>query len=136
MSLMRNFNNSSHSSTKVDLVSQSNVSQVEGEERQSGDGSDVSVVDMEGRDVQIFGDLSPEALNYIQQLQSELDMVKEVCIFAFCLISVVFVFIYLFFCENLDANYTYGLWFVDYHILALILLEDPNVSVFEWDYLF
>ncbi|KAK3410131.1 hypothetical protein EUGRSUZ_J02163 [Eucalyptus grandis] len=77
MSLMRNFDSSLDSSVKRDLVSQNDVSQVEGEERQSGDESDVSVVDMEGREVQIFGDLSPEALNYIQQLQSELDVVKE-----------------------------------------------------------
>lgn len=83
MSLMRNFDSSLDSSVKRDLVSQNDVSPVEGEERQSGDEGDVSVVDMEGRGVQIFGDLSPEALNYIQQLQSELDMVKEVCNFSF-----------------------------------------------------
>ncbi|KAI6671234.1 hypothetical protein NL676_006119 [Syzygium grande] len=77
MSLMRNFDSSLDSSVKRDLVSQNDVSPVEGEERQSGDEGDVSVVDMEGRGLQIFGDLSPEALNYIQQLQSELDMVKE-----------------------------------------------------------
>lgn len=77
MSLMRNFDSSLDSSMTRDLVCRNDVSQAEGEERQSGDESDVSVAHLEGRNVQIFGDLSTEALNYIQQLQSELDVVKE-----------------------------------------------------------
>uniref|UniRef100_A0A2P2KE75 Uncharacterized protein MANES_17G119500 n=1 Tax=Rhizophora mucronata TaxID=61149 RepID=A0A2P2KE75_RHIMU len=39
----------------------------------------------------VLGDLSPEALNYIQQLQSELSDAKEVCIFSFATLFCFFV---------------------------------------------
>ncbi|KAL0014200.1 hypothetical protein SO802_001269 [Lithocarpus litseifolius] len=45
--------------------------------RDSGGGGDISIEDLERRAPQIFRDLSPEALNYIQKLQSELSNVKE-----------------------------------------------------------
>lgn len=48
--------------------------------RDSGGGGDISIEDLERRAPQIFGDLSPEALNYIQKLQSELSNVKEVSV--------------------------------------------------------
>lgn len=57
---------------------QREVSEEESEVRDSGGGGgDMSIEELERRVPQVFGELSPEALNYIQQLQSELSNVKE-----------------------------------------------------------
>jgi hypothetical protein len=60
---------------------QREVSEEESEVRDSGGGGgDMSIEELERRVPQVFGELSPEALNYIQQLQSELSNVKEVSV--------------------------------------------------------
>lgn len=50
------------------------------EEEESGEDrdTDMRIEDLKSIGPQVFGDLSPEALNYIQRLQSELSDAKEV----------------------------------------------------------
>lgn len=49
-----------------------------GDDKDIETNSDIRFKDLESCSPRMFGDLSPEALNYIQQLQSELTNVEEV----------------------------------------------------------
>ncbi|XP_019427731.1 PREDICTED: uncharacterized protein LOC109335921 [Lupinus angustifolius] len=79
MSLMRNFNISPSVDERLNCETHSEVSEVRG----GGEGGEVEVVsdlgfnDLESSYPGVFGDLPPHALDYIQQLQSELTNAKE-----------------------------------------------------------
>jgi len=78
MSLMRNFEISPDSLKKRSNCCDGWREVSDEEEKESEDrGSDLSIEGLERRGLQVFGDLSPEALNYIQRLQSELSNAKE-----------------------------------------------------------
>lgn len=78
ISLMRNFDIPMENSEKLNRSKQQGVS--EGQEIQDKDienGFGTSMEELETTSPQVFGNLSPEALNYIQRLQSELSNAKE-----------------------------------------------------------
>ncbi|KAK9925192.1 hypothetical protein M0R45_033524 [Rubus argutus] len=78
ISLMRNFDISTGNSMPLDRSKIDGSSEmVDGEERDGGNGFGASNQYLDSVTPQVFGDLSPEALNYIQRLQSELTNVKE-----------------------------------------------------------
>ncbi|KAK9272975.1 hypothetical protein L1049_003355 [Liquidambar formosana] len=80
ISLMRNLDISLDCSKRSNCSEQDEVVDVRCVESESGGGEDVvdmCVEDLERIDMQILGDLSPEALNYIQQLESDLSNVKK-----------------------------------------------------------
>ncbi|KAE8021606.1 hypothetical protein FH972_007482 [Carpinus fangiana] len=78
ISLMRNFEISSDNSLKRSNCSDRWREVSEEEEKESEDrDSDLSIEGLERIGLQVFGDLSPEALDYIQRLQSELSNAKE-----------------------------------------------------------
>lgn len=74
ISLMRNFDISSKSSRDLDLLEGDKLVESKGEKFKARD--NMSLGDMER--IQVFGDLSADAINCIQQLQIELDTVKKV----------------------------------------------------------
>lgn len=76
---MRNFDLPMENLEKLNRSKQQGVS--EGQEIQDKDsesGFGTSMEELETTSPQVFGNLSPEALNYIQRLQSELSNAKEV----------------------------------------------------------
>lgn len=76
---MRNFDISTGNSRSLDRSKIDGSSEmVDDEERDGGNGFGASNQYLDSVTPQVFGDLSPEALNYIQRLQSELTNVKEV----------------------------------------------------------
>lgn len=78
MSLTRNFEISTESSkNRSNCPEELEVSEEENECEEHRD-SGMSMEGLEKGGPQIFDDLSPEALNYIQRLRSELSDVKEV----------------------------------------------------------
>ncbi|VVA20210.1 PREDICTED: DUF760 domain-containing [Prunus dulcis] len=78
ISLMRNFDISSENSMPSDRSKIGGASEMaESEEMHSINGVRMSSEFLDSTAPQVFGDLSPEALNYIQRLQSELTNVKE-----------------------------------------------------------
>ncbi|KAB2613959.1 hypothetical protein D8674_036275 [Pyrus ussuriensis x Pyrus communis] len=78
ISLMRNFDISTENSVPLDRSEMDGVSdRVESGERDGGNGIGLSSELLDSATPQVFGDLPPEALNYIQTLQSELTNVKE-----------------------------------------------------------
>lgn len=80
---MRNFDISTGNSMPLDRSKIDGSSEmVDGEERDGGNGFGASNQYLDSVTPQVFGDLSPEALNYIQRLQSELTNVKEVSTFS------------------------------------------------------
>lgn len=87
---MRNFDISSEKSMPSDRSKIGEASEMaESEEMHSINGIGMSSELLDSTAPQVFGDLSPEALNYIQRLQSELTNVKEVsiCSLSFLLFS-------------------------------------------------
>ena len=56
------------------------VSEVQENEERDEIGVSTSFEELEISKPQVFGDLSPEALNYIQRLQSEISNAKQVSI--------------------------------------------------------
>ncbi|KAI3462972.1 hypothetical protein Pfo_019635 [Paulownia fortunei] len=84
ISLMRNFDLSLDSTKRVDFEDNDRGSEVRWEESE-GEGSEKGVAvgvercaeELETMNLKGFGDLSPEALNYIQQLELELSAVKQ-----------------------------------------------------------
>ncbi|KAL5860421.1 hypothetical protein ACOSQ4_001717 [Xanthoceras sorbifolium] len=76
ISLMRNFDISLDGLKRSTFSREGEVLDKECDNRES-EGGDISVEDLERMSPQVFGDLSPEALNYVQRLQSELSNVKE-----------------------------------------------------------
>uniref|UniRef100_A0A5B7ATM8 Seed maturation-like protein n=1 Tax=Davidia involucrata TaxID=16924 RepID=A0A5B7ATM8_DAVIN len=80
ISLMRNFNISPDSSKRSNVLGENEVLEVKLEESEGG-GDEVGVSwcveDVERMNLQSLGDLSPEALNYIHQLELELSTAKE-----------------------------------------------------------
>lgn len=77
---MRNFDISSSSLLNRDSREESEVLEVT-RVNSNGSNSSVQIENASIADfdrIQVFGDLSPEALSYIQHLQSELHMVEEV----------------------------------------------------------
>jgi hypothetical protein len=78
---MRNFEISSDNSKKTSNCSDRWRGVSEEEEKESEDrDSDLSIEGLDRIGLQVFGDLSPEALDYIQRLQSELSNAKEVSV--------------------------------------------------------
>lgn len=78
MSLVRNLDVSPSVKKESACPTQTEVSgDLNGEDKNIEIGSDVVLNGLESCSPRVFGDLSPEALNYIQQLQSELTRVKE-----------------------------------------------------------
>lgn len=76
---MRNFDISPFSAKESSCPTQSEVlEELDGKDRNIEIGSDLTFKDLESCSPRVFGDLSPVALNYIQQLQSEITNVKEV----------------------------------------------------------
>ena len=79
MSLMRNFDIPPYNGKWSNSPTQTEVSgEHDSEDMDSEVGSELGFKDLESCSPRVFGDLSPEALHYIQQLQSELTNVKEV----------------------------------------------------------
>lgn len=80
VSLIRNFDISSTSLKNVNSLEESDDSEVKGENFNGSNANlqveNSCIEDLER--IQVFGDLSPEALSYIQQLQSELHTAEEV----------------------------------------------------------
>ncbi|XP_031381684.1 uncharacterized protein LOC116196209 [Punica granatum] len=79
ISLMRNFDISPSSLKSVDSLEETEDLEAEGE-KFNGSNVNIQLDDSCTEDlerIQVFGDLSPEALSYIQQLQSELHAVEE-----------------------------------------------------------
>lgn len=80
MSLMRNLDISPSRAEPLNCEMHSEVAKV----KDGGEGGEIEVVsdlgfkDLESCYPRVFGDLPPQALNYIQQLHSELTNVKEV----------------------------------------------------------
>lgn len=99
ISLMRNFdipsdNLKGFKSTEEDVNSGSKSEGIEGGER--GVGVNMSSAVSERMDIQALGNLSPEALKYVQQLEEELSSVKQVKFFlSFNLFKLLSVFDYL-----------------------------------------
>ncbi|KAF4376606.1 hypothetical protein F8388_025477 [Cannabis sativa] len=78
LSLMRNFDIPTESSEKLKQSSREGVSEEGKIENKDGEiVFETSIEELETTSPQIFGNLSPEALNYIQRLQTELSNVKE-----------------------------------------------------------
>lgn len=82
---MRNFDLSPHSSKRSDFAENDGASEVRwegsdggGGEKGVGAGVEECAEELEKMNLQNFGDLSPEALNYIQQLELELSTAKQV----------------------------------------------------------
>lgn len=75
---MRNFDISLENSEKLSTSKQLGVSDEQVRERVSEIGAWHSNEELEMRSPQIFGDLSPEALNFIHRLQSEISNAEEV----------------------------------------------------------
>lgn len=75
---MRNFDISTENSMPLDR------SKIDGSSEMvdGGNGFGASNQYLDSATPQVFGELSPEALNYIQRLQSELTNVKEVSTFS------------------------------------------------------
>lgn len=69
---------SNENSKLVNESKQDGVSEVLENEEKDEIGSGASSQELEVMSPKLFGDLSPEALNYIQQLQSELSNAKQV----------------------------------------------------------
>jgi len=90
ISLMRNFdipsdNLKGFNSSEEDVNSGSKSKGIEGGE--SGVGVNMSSAVSERMDIQALGNLSPEALKYVQQLEEELSSVKQVKFFLFVIYS-------------------------------------------------
>ena len=77
MSLMRNFDIPVEERKREADSSKDEVERREESEESGNGGGEVCGEDME-ISPQVLGDLSPEALRYIQQLQTELSSAKEV----------------------------------------------------------
>ncbi|XP_061365616.1 uncharacterized protein LOC133308896 [Gastrolobium bilobum] len=81
MSLMRNFDISPCGAQRSKLEASSEVLEVKGGGEDDGKievvSADLGFKDLESCSPRVFGDLPPQALSYIQQLQSELTNVKE-----------------------------------------------------------
>ncbi|KAJ7974488.1 Seed maturation-like protein [Quillaja saponaria] len=78
ISLLRNLDISPDSSKSLNCPEQREISEEkDSEDRNIETGFDLEFEDLERRSPHIFGDLSPEALTYIQQLQSELSNANE-----------------------------------------------------------
>ncbi|KAF7819647.1 seed maturation-like protein [Senna tora] len=78
MSLMRNLDITPSDSKGSNSPAQTEVSEEQdGVDRNIEAGSDLGIKDSECCSPRLFEELSPEALNYIQQLQSELTIAKE-----------------------------------------------------------
>lgn len=79
MSLMRNFDITPYSGKGSKSPTQTEVSEQQNDEdRDIEVGSDLGFKDSESCSPRLFADLSPEVLNYIQQLQSDITTAKEV----------------------------------------------------------
>lgn len=80
ISLMRNFDLSPDTSKSLNFSEEDGVSTKhdESEGGCSEVGVDCGAEDVERTNLQSLGDLSPEVLNYIQQMESELSTVKQV----------------------------------------------------------
>lgn len=76
ISLTRNFDISADGLKKVHFSRDTEVLDTNREEKESK--GEAMAEDLERISPQVFGGLSPEALNYIQRLQSELSSVQEV----------------------------------------------------------
>ena len=77
---MRNFDIPMENSEKLKQSKLQGVSEGDEIENKGGEiGFETTVEELEMTSPQVFGNLSPEALNYIQRLQLELSNVKEVC---------------------------------------------------------
>lgn len=87
--LMRNFDISTDDWRSTDFLRGNEISEVKCEENEGGGASDVEV-DTCGEDLQrsidieSLANLSPEALKYIQQLESELSTAKKVSFVLLC----------------------------------------------------
>ncbi|XP_028775289.1 uncharacterized protein LOC114732170 [Neltuma alba] len=78
MSLMRNFDITSHDRKESNCPTETDVSgQQGGEDRETEFGSDLPCKDPECCSPRLFADLSPESLTYIQKLQSELTLAEK-----------------------------------------------------------
>ncbi|CAL5325767.1 unnamed protein product [Camellia sinensis] len=80
ISLMRNFGMSTSNWKRSGFPGESEISEVKREESEGGAGQvdvDCCVEDLESVNLPSLGDLSPKALNYIQQLESELSTAKK-----------------------------------------------------------
>ncbi|EXB47722.1 hypothetical protein L484_010508 [Morus notabilis] len=78
ISLMRNFDIPMENSENLNRSKKQGASEgQEIEDKDSERGFETSIEELETTSPQVFGNLSPEALNYIQRLQSELSVVKE-----------------------------------------------------------
>lgn len=78
ISLMRNFDLSMENSKLLNESNRDGVSEVLENEERGEIGVGTSFQELEVTSPKLFGDLSPEALNCIQQLQSELSNAKQV----------------------------------------------------------
>lgn len=68
---------------ELNSLKEGNESREENQEKSdSGGGGEIGFQELQ-ISPHVFGDLSPQALNYIQQLQSELSNVKEVSFLLF-----------------------------------------------------
>lgn len=76
---MRNLDISVENSEKLNS-SEQNEESIEQSEESESRGGEIGIQDLE-ISPKVFGDLSPEALNYIQKLQSELSNVEQVGFF-------------------------------------------------------
>ncbi|KAL3526466.1 hypothetical protein ACH5RR_011122 [Cinchona calisaya] len=76
ISLMRNFDLSLYDRKRSDFLDENGVSELMREESEKGSG-DGCIEDLDSINVECLGNLSPEVLNYIQQLESELSSVKQ-----------------------------------------------------------
>ncbi|KAL5582458.1 hypothetical protein UlMin_014900 [Ulmus minor] len=78
ISLMRNFDIPMKNSERLNQSKQDGNSEGQESEEKDGEiGFGSSMEELEASSPQVFGNLSPEALNYIQRLQSELSNAKE-----------------------------------------------------------
>ena len=78
---MRNFDIPLDNFRSSEFWEENGVSELKREESEGGgreSSIDGRVEDLERVNIQSFGDLSPEVLNYIQQLESELSAAKQV----------------------------------------------------------
>lgn len=85
---MRNFDISPDSSKRSDSAENDGASEVRWEAGECGGGDkgvgagvEGCVEELEKMNLQIFGDLPPEALKHIQQLELELSTAKQVILF-------------------------------------------------------
>lgn len=74
---MRNFDISLDGLKTSSFSREAQVLDKDSQNRETAGGGDISVEDLERISPQVFADLPPEALNYVQRLQSELSNVKE-----------------------------------------------------------